>query len=306
MDIFSVFTWSLIPLTLRLAIPITLASIGGTFSERSGVINLGIEGMMLMGAFGAVFGVHLTGMPWMGVVFAILIGGLMGVLHGVACIRFKANQVVVGVGINMLAAGFTPVAVNAIWGKAGMSGAVATLPNITIPGLSQIPLLGELFFKDQSPYLYITILVVILGWVMMYKTKFGLRLRAIGDHPKAAATAGIPIGKYRYMMVVLSGALAGLGGSYLSIVQNGLFVKDMVAGRGFMALAANIFGGWNPVGSFIASMIFAAAQAVRFNLASFKVPDQFIQMIPYIVTLLVLIGTVRKTRGPEALGEIDE
>lgn len=306
MDILSIFSWSLIPLTLRLAIPIALAAIGATFSERSGVINLGLEGMMLIGAFGAVLGVHLTGMPWVGVLFALIFGGIMGALHAVACITFKANQVVVGVGINMLASGCTPVAVNAIWGKSGMSGAVATVPNITVPVFNKIPLLGELFFKDQSPYLYITITTVFLGWFIMYKTKFGLRLRAIGDHPGAAETAGIPIRKYRYLMVILSGVLAGLGGSYLSIVQNGMFVKNMIAGRGFMALAANIFGGWNPAGSFIASIVFAASQAIRFNMANFKIPDQFIQMIPYIVTLFVLIVTVRKTKGPEALGEIDE
>jgi simple sugar transport system permease protein len=140
----------------------------------------------------------------------------------------------------------------------------------------------------------------------MYKTKTGLRLRAIGDNPRAAGTAGIAVKRYRYAFVILSGMLAALGGSYLSIVQNSLFVQDMVAGRGFMALAANIFGGWNPLGSFIASLVFAFAQAVRFNLGGLGVPDQFIQMMPYVFTLIILIAFRRKTRAPEALGEIYE
>lgn len=300
-----ILTWSLIPLTLRLAIPIALGAIGGTFSERSGVMNLGLEGMMLMGAFGGVLGAQLTGSPWMGVFFALLIGAITGGIFAILAIRFKANQTVCGVGINILASGFTTVMVKQVWGKEGMSGQINHLDNITIPGLSNIPLIRGAF-TDQSPYLYFTILVVILSWVIMYKSKIGLRLRAIGDNPRAAGTAGIPVKKYRYAFVIISGMLAALGGSYLSIVQNSLFVQDMVAGRGYMALAANIFGGWNPLGSFVASMLFAFAQALRFNLGGFGVPDQFIQMMPYLFTLIILIVFRRRTRAPEALGEVYE
>lgn len=298
-----ILTWSLIPLTLRLAIPIALGAIGGTFSERSGIMNLGLEGMMLMGAFGAVLGAHLTGSPWMGIVFALLIGAVVGGIFALLSIRFKANQTVCGVGINILASGFTTVMVKQVWGKEGMSGPITNLKNITIPGLSKIPLIGGLF-SDQSPYLYFMILIVVLSYIVMYKSKIGLRLMAIGDNPRAAATAGIPVNKYRYAFVIISAMLAALGGSYLSIVQNSLFVQDMVAGRGYMALAANIFGGWNPLGSFIASLVFAFAQALRFNLGGFGVPDQFIQMMPYIFTLLILIIFRRKTKAPEALGEV--
>lgn len=305
MDLWSIFTWSLIPLTIRLAIPITLAAIGGTFSERSGIINIGLEGMMLMGAFGAVVGTHLTGSPWLGILFALLCGALMGLLHAVLSIRYKANQVVSGVGINVLAGGFTTVMVKLIWGKEGMSGRVTSLPSVTVPHLSQIPYIGD-FFKDQSPIMYLTILIVLGGWYLMYRTKIGLRLRALGDHPEAAATAGIPVKKYRYLFVMLSGILAGLGGAYLSIVQNNLFVQNMTAGRGFMALAANIFGGWSPLGSFVASLIFAFAQAIRFNMIGVQIPDQFVQMLPYLVTLIVLVGAGRSTRSPEALGETSD
>lgn len=300
-----ILTWSLIPLTLRLAIPIAFGAIGGTFSERSGVMNLGLEGMMLMGSFGAVLGTYLTGSPYMGVLLALLIGAATGGIFALFSVRFKADQTVCGVGLNILASGFTTVMIKQVWGKEGMSGQVKHLDNITIPGLSKLPLIGGAF-TDQSLFLYLLILVVILSFIVMYKSKVGLRLRAIGDNPRAAGTAGIPVKKYRYMFVTISGMLAALGGAYLSIVQNSIFVQDMVAGRGYMALAANIFGGWNPLGSFIASMIFAFAQALRFNLGGFGVPDQFIQMLPYVFTLLVLIIFRRKTRAPEALGEIYE
>jgi ABC-type uncharacterized transport system permease subunit len=305
MDLFdSVLSGDIILVTLRLAIPIILGALGGTICERSGIMNLGLEGMMLMGALGGVLGSYAAGNPWVGVLFAVIIGGVSGLLHAVLCIRFKADQVVSGVGINMVASGFTVVIVHTIWQREGMSGTVEQLGNITVPFFSKIPVIGNLF-NDQSPYLYITILIVAVAWYVMYKTKTGLRLRSIGDHPQAAETAGINVSRYRYVCVILSGILAGMGGAYLSIVQSNLFVQNMVAGRGFMALAANIFGGWNPVGSFVASLIFAFAQALRFNMASLKIPDQFIQMVPYILTLVVLIGVGRKAKAPEALGKID-
>ncbi len=300
----TIFSLSFLSLVIRLAIPITLGAVGGTFSERSGVINLGIEGMMLFGAFGAVLGTHLTSNPWMGVLSAMLIGGLVGILHAYLSVKLKANQVVCGVGINMIASGFTTVMVKAVWGKEGMSGNVESIKNFNIPGLSQIPVLGALF-SDLSPFVPITLFIVFAGWYFLYQTKLGLRLRSIGDYPKAAETAGIRVNRYRYIFVTLSGALAGLGGAYLSIVQNNLFVRDMVAGRGFMALTANIFGGWNPLGSFVASLVFAAAQALRLNLSGYQILDSLIQMIPYAVTLLVLILAGRKTKAPAALGEVD-
>lgn len=304
MSLASIFSWDFISLILRLSIPITLAAIGGTFSERSGIINLGLEGMMLMGAFGAVLGSHLMGSPYAGILFAVIFGGLMGLVHAIFCIRFRANQVVIGVGVNIIAGGLTRAMVKAVWGKEGISGSVNQLADITVPVLSRLPLLGG-FFRQQSLFLYFSMLVVLGGWFVLYKTKTGLRLRAIGEHPRAAQTAGIPIKRYRYICVTLSGVLAGLGGAYLSIVQNNLFVSGMSAGRGFMALAANIFGGWNPLGAFGASIMFATAQALRLNLADLNIPAQFIQMMPYVLTLIVLISVGRKTKSPEALGKLE-
>jgi len=301
----SIFSGDIIMLTLRLAIPIVLAAVGETFCERSGVMNLGIEGMMLIGALGGVLGSYITGDPWLGVLFAIIIGAVAGFLYAVLCVKFKADQVVSGIGVNMLALGFTTVMIHAIWKRDGMSGTVAQVKNVTVPFIKDIPVIGRLF-DNQSPFLYLTLFIVAAGWYVMYKTKIGLRLRSIGDHPQAAETVGIDVARYRYACVTLCGILAGMAGAYLSIVQNNLFVQDMVAGRGFMAIAANIFGGWNPVGSFIASLVFAFAQALRLNLADLNIPDQFIQMLPYVLTLVVLVGVAKKAKGPEALGKIED
>lgn len=298
------FSFDMLMTILRLAIPIGLAAIGGTICERSGIINLGIEGMMLLGAFGGVLGTHLTNNPWIGVLMAIFVGGLIGLLHAVLCIKFKTNQSVSGVGINILATGLTVVLTRAVWKTDGISGQVDQLPSTTIPVLKDIPFIGRIFV-NQSPYLFITIAIVAIAWFVMYKTKVGLRLRAIGDHPKAAETVGINVKKYRYAAVIICGMLCGLGGAYLSIVQNNRFINNMVAGRGFMALAANIFGGWNPLGSFLASIVFAFAQAVRIKL-SINIPDQFVQMLPYVITLLVLVGIGGKSKGPEALGDMSD
>lgn len=294
---------ALIPITIRLTIPIALTAIGATFSERSGIINIGLEGMMLVGAFSGVVGVHLTGQPLMGIVFALVSGLLVGLLFAVLAVTYRANQVVCGVGLNILALGFTTVMIKVIWGKEGISGSVEALPSITVPLLHKIPVLGDLF-AEQSIYFFILLFVIVGAWVLMFKTKVGLRLRAIGDHPQAARTAGINVTLYRYIFVVLSSILASLGGSYLSLEQTHAFVNDMVAGRGYMAMAANIFGGWHPLGSVGASMIFAFAQAVRFQLTHFNIPNQFIQMIPYVITLLALIALRRKSKAPEALGEL--
>ncbi len=298
----NLFTFNIVLTTLRFAIPLALAAVGATICERSGIINLGVEGMMLIGAFGAVLGTHISGSPWFGVLFSTFCGGLMGLLHAVLSIRFKTNQTVSGVGINILAQGLTVVLARVVWQTDGISGTVKQLPNMSIPLLKEIPVLGELF-HEQSPFLFLMLLIVFAAWFVLYKTKSGLRLRAIGDHPQAAATVGIDVRKYRYVAVVVCGMLCGMAGAYLSIVQNNVFVNNMVAGRGFMALAANIFGGWNPLGSFLASLLFALAQAIRINL-SLPIPDQFVQMVPYALTLLVLVGVGRKTKAPEASGEL--
>ncbi|MBR5517374.1 MAG: ABC transporter permease [Firmicutes bacterium] len=305
MDILeSIFSMNMLMATLRMAVPLTLASIGGVLCERSGIINLGIEGMMLAGAFGAVAGAFVTTNAWLGVLFGVLVGGLFGLLHAVLCIKFHTNQAVSGVGINIFASGLTIVLCRAIWDSDGSSATVNQVENITIPLLNKIPVLGELF-DNQSPFLYMTGIIVFASWYVMYKSNIGLRLRTIGDHPKAAATAGVNVTKYRYICVILCGMLCGLAGAYLSVVQSNLFVKEMVAGRGFMALAATIFGGWNPAGSLLASLLFAFAQALRIQV-EMALPQRILQMVPYLLTLLVLILFGRRVQGPQAAGDIKE
>ena len=280
------FSADMLSSALRLSVPLAMAAVGATICERSGVINLGIEGMMLLGAFSGVLGIHLTGSPMMGVAFALLAGALSGLLYAVLVLRYNANQSVSGIGLNIFAGGLTVVLTRAVWKRDGLSGSIQQLKGITVPGLSDIPVIG-LLFKNQSLYFYLMILIVIAAWWFLYRTKQGLRLRAIGAHAEAASTVGIPVTKYRYIAIIVCGMLCALGGSYLSIVQNNRFVSDMVAGRGFMALAANIFGGANPIGSWAASFIFAFAQAVRINL-DVQIPEQFLQMLPYALTLFVL------------------
>lgn len=292
-----------IALTLQLSIPIILGALCGTIAERGGVILLGVEGMMLLGAFAGVIGSYFTGSALGGAVLSVVLGCAVGWVYALFCLKWKAHQSVVGVGVNLFASGITAVMLKAVWNAEGMSEPVASIPNITVPGLSSVPVLGA-FFKDQSPYLYLTVLIVAGVWIVFYKTKYGLRYRAIGDQPYAVQTAGVPVNRYRYIAMMAAGAIAGLGGSYLSVSQNNLFVVDMVAGRGFMGLAANIFGGWQPLGSMGAGMVFAVAQAARFYLTDQSVPSQFVQMLPYLVTLAVLLVVGKRVKGPEALGKL--
>ena len=221
-----------IGLTLQLSVPIVLGALCGTIAERGGIILLGVEGIMLVGAFAGVLGSYATGWALAGVVLSLVLGGLIGWFYALFCLKWKAHQSVVGVGINLFASGITAVMLKAVWQTEGMSESVASIPNLTIPGLSGIPVLGALF-KEQSPYLYAMFLIVAGVWVVFYKTKFGLRYRAMGDQPYAVQTAGVPVNRYRYTAMILAGSIAGLAGSYLSISQ---YLRRMAApwlhGRG--------------------------------------------------------------------------
>lgn len=289
-------------LTMRMSVPIMLSAFAVTIAERSGVICLGAEGMMLIGSFFGVLGAYLAG-PWVGVLLAIIAGALIGIIYGVFSVLLHGRQVVVGLAINILASGITPMLCRIFWDAEGASSTVATVPDITIPMLSVIPYIGK-FFTDISPYLPATVLIAILLSVLIYKTKYGLRLRAMGDHPLAVQTQGINTSHYKMVAMTVAGMLAALGGSYLSISYTNVFVADMVAGRGFMGVAANIFGGWTPAGSVISSLAFAAVQSVRYSLIDVPIPTQFVQMLPYVVTLVALVFFGRNSRAPEGLGKV--
>jgi simple sugar transport system permease protein len=302
--IMAVFSINTFAAAIRLATPIALAAVGGVFSERSGVINIGLEGMILTGAFSAAVGSFFTGSPWVGVLAAIGSGILLGLFFGLFTIDFKANHVVAGVGVNIFALGLTTWLMQVIWGQKGSSPSVTGLDNLDIPILADIPIIGRLIFQ-HSPLVYIMFLIVICSWIFLFKTPFGLRIRFTGEHPEAADTMGINVRFIKYFSVTLSSVLASLGGAYLSLGHLNWFSNNMSAGRGYMALAANIFGQWNPLGAFGAAMLFSFTDALQMRLQglNLNIASEFIQMTPYLLTVIVLAGAVIRSRPPKALGE---
>ncbi len=283
---------------IRLAAPLTLAAIGGLFSERSGIVNIALEGLMLVGAFAAAVATFYSGSPWFGVLTAAVAGAMMAHVHGLVCVKFKGNHIVSGVGINILAIGATPFIAGALFGTTGSTPDIArSLGTWSIPGLGAV--LGE-----YSPLVFLSWLAVPVAYVLVFRTRFGLRLRAAGENPWAAETAGVNVARVRYIAVLLSGVFAGLAGAFLSIGYGTSFVRNMTAGRGFLALAALIFGKWTPGGALAACLLFGFFDALQMRLQGVgSIPPQFVQMIPYIVTMLVLAGAVGRARPPAALGK---
>jgi simple sugar transport system permease protein len=283
---------------LRMATPLVFASVGGIFSERVGIVNIALEGMMLTGAFSGVLATFATGNPWLGVLASVLAGGLLGYLHALLTVKFSGNQIVSGTGINLLALGATAYLCQVVWGSRGASQSVQGLEAISIPLLKDIPVLGEIL-GNQTPLVYISVLVVLLSYILLFKTPAGLRIRAVGEHPAAADTSGVNVYKTKYLCVVLSGMLAGLGGAFLSLGHLNLFVLGMTGGRGFIALAAMILGGWTPFGALGASLLFGFADALQMRLQSIgALPSQIILTVPYILTIIVVAVFARKRPPP--------
>ena len=279
--------------TLRMGTPIALTALGGLTSERSGVVNIGLEGIMLASAFGAVLGSYLTGNPWIGVLTAILVGVLISAIHSVISITWGGNQSVSSMALVLLATGFSGVGLKAVFGQQGSSPQVPSLEHTPI--LSSIPVVGG-FLSDLSPFVYIAFLALILIHCM-FKYPLGLRIITVGENPKAAETAGLSVHKIRYFSVILSGVLGGLGGAFLSLGQMNLFQEGMVAGRGYLALGAVTMGRWSPIGAFASSMFFGLFSAIQLYVQTIPgnpVPSEFIQMIPYLASLLVLAVSLKK------------
>ena len=284
---------------IRLATPLTLAAIGGLFSERSGVVNIALEGLMLAGAFAAATATFYSGNPWFGVFMAAVAGAVVAHVHGLVCIKFKGDHIVSGIAINILAMGAPPFIAGALFGTTSSTPDVArSLGTWKIGGLDAV--LGE-----YSPLVYLSWLAVPFAYALVFRTRFGLRLRAAGENPWAAEAAGVNVAMVRYIAVLLSGVMAGLGGAFLSIGYGTSFVRNMTAGRGFLALAALILGKWTPAGAFLGCLLFGFFDAFQIRLQGVgRIPPQFVQMIPYVATMLVLVGVVGRTRPPAALGKI--
>lgn len=287
------------------ATPIALAALCGVISERSAVINIGIEGIMLIAAQTAVVVASLTGSLFVGLIAAILVGGLIAALHAFLVIRFKVDQVVSGVAINIFGAGLTSFISSRFLEKnTDLLNNSGIFPVVPIPLFSKIPLLGPMFFENNI-IIYLTILLVVLMHIMLFYTPWGLRTRAVGEHPKAADTLGINVYFVRYVNVILGGMIAGLGGAYFTIGSVGRFDEVLTAGKGFIGLAAMIFGKWTPIGAFASSLIFGFADSLQVKLQILRVPipSEFLLMAPYIVTMVILTGVVGRAIPPAADGQ---
>lgn len=294
--------------SLQLATPILLGALSGILCERSAVINIAIEGMMLAAAFTSVIVANATGNIMLGFLAALAIGALLAMWHAVLSIQFKVDQIVSGTVINIFATGLTNFLNQRVLQEYQMLNEQMTFPVISqvFPDLGKIPLLGPLLF-DQSPIVWLALILLLVVHIALFYTRWGLRTRAVGEHPRAADTLGIDVIRIRYINVALGGVVAGLGGAYFTLGSVGRFDKLMTNGRGFIALAAMIFGNWSPLGAFASSLIFGFADALQVKLqiliGQVNIPYEFLLMLPYIVTMIVLAGVVGRALPPAADGQ---
>lgn len=302
---------------VRLAIPLLLACLAGLFSERGGIFDIGLEGKMLAAAFLSAGVAAATGNVWLGLFSGIAVSVVLALIHGVASITFRGDQLISGVAINFLAAGLTVVIGQAWFGLGGRTpsllgeGRFSNLEWPVADALKDVPVLGPLYSELISGHtilVYVALLIVPLSWYVLFRTRFGLRLRAVGENPGAVDTAGISVVKLRYSAVIICGVLCGLAGAYLSTGLAAGFVKDMSAGRGFIALAALIFAKWRPVQALMACLLFGLLEAIAnryqsIEIGAFEIPVQFMQALPYILTVVILAGFIGKAIPPKAGGE---
>jgi simple sugar transport system permease protein len=296
--------------TLMAATPLTLGAMAGILCERSGIINIAIEGMMLSGAFAAVAFASIFDSLWMGLLAASLVGGLMASLHAVLSIKYKVDQIISGTVINILAAGGTRFLNLRLLEPAGLS-TPGSFELMRIPVLADIPIVGPILFENQPTVYIMFILLVVVNYVIFF-TPWGLRMRACGEHPRAADTVGVHVNRTRYISVILGGLIAGIGGAYFSLGVVGTFEDGMTRGQGFVALAAMIFGNWNPTGGFLAALLFGFANAIQVKMQILApvlpfvdrpIPPEFLQMAPYILTIIVVAGVVGRAIPPAAEGK---
>jgi general nucleoside transport system permease protein len=298
-----VFVWSaLFAAMLRFATPLVFGALGGIICERSGVINIGLEGMMLMGAFFGIFGADLTGSWLLGALIGMASGGALAVVHALFSIQFRADQVVSGFAMNLLALGITGYVFIAHYGDQGTPDDIPRVPVVTLPGIEDIAFVGDAIGR-QSLLTWLALLLVPALAMYLFRTPRGLRLRSVGEKPRAADSVGVPVIRTRYLAVIASGLLAALGGVYLSIAFLGSFNENMTAGRGYIALAAVIFGAWRPGRALAGALLFGFSSAVAQRLPAFSESTAVLfQALPYVLTLIVVAGLIGRTRPPAAIG----
>ena len=303
-DIYHVLlTANLWQTTLALAALLLLPALGGTISERSGVVNIAMEGMMLTGAFFAVYAdLHLHN-AWLAAIVAMLAGGLMALIHAVVSIRFRADQIVSGIAINIFAAGMTVFLIGRLYGlqDVGHVPSGDLLPTIVVPGLGNIQFIGQVLF-NQNVMVYVALALLVVTQIVLFRTRLGLRIRSVGEHPQAADTAGINVFAIRYGAVITSGLLSGLAGAYLAIGISNTFIPNMTNGRGYIALAAMIFGKWRPFGAVVACFIFGLGEAISYNNSFIHFSPYLLSTLPYVLTLVVIAGLVGRSIPPAADG----
>jgi general nucleoside transport system permease protein len=298
-----VFAWSsLAAATLRFATPLTFAAIGGMFSERSGVVNIGLEGMMLMGAFFAAWGADRTGSWSLGLLIGMASGGLLALVHAVFSINVRADQIVSGTAINFLALGITGYLYIDLFGEQGTPADLPEIPNVHLPAIEDVFFIGDIF-GELNLMIWLSFALIVVSWLVMFKTPLGLRIRSVGEHPRAADTVGISVYGVRYAAVITSGILAAAGGAYISIGFVHSFTENITAGRGFIALAALIFGMWRPFGAFAAALLFgfSTALAQRLTVYSESAATLF-ETLPYVLTLIAVAGVIGRSIPPAAIG----
>ena len=316
MDMLSAF-FAILDATLRVSTPLILAAMAGLFSERSGIVDISLEGKMLAAAFVAAALASVSGSAWLGLLGGMVVGIALGLLHGFACITHRGNQVVSGLAINILASGLTVVLGIAWFSQGGQTPALtsdARFMPVDLPfaqTLADVPLIGQ-FYADvingHNVLVYVAWLAVITTWWVVYRTRFGLRLRAVGENPLAVDTGGLSVSALRYSAVAICGALTGIAGAYLSTAQNASFVREMTAGQGYIALAALIFGKWRPLPAMLACLMFGFLDAIAIRLQGAElpiigeVPVQAIQALPYVLTVILLAGFIGRATAPRAVG----
>ncbi len=294
----------LVSTTMQMATPLVLAGIGGMYSERGGVVNIGLEGMMLMGAFTGAAVTYYVRNPWIGLLGAIAAGGLLAAVHGVVCVKFKGNHIVSGTGVILFGTGFSTLMLQLVWKRQGQGELIRdTIPDIVIEPLRGIPFLGSAF-SVISPVVIFMFVLTAASWYILFRTPFGLRLRAAGEDPSTLDAAGASVEWTRVIGVIISGCLAGLGGAYLSIGYGSAFAKEMTGGRGFIALAAMIFGNWTPTGVLGAGLFFGFLDGLNYFIQIYfpvLLPfSNYIAMLPYLL-VVVALGLIRKSVPPKGI-----